>query len=169
MAGWNSKPPDSRSWTLPTAAPSGSVASANPSSSAVPKPVADMSCPHSAIPAGGGATEHVHGVEAEAFYVLRGHLRYAWEGETLDVGPGSFLHLEPGLAYSFRVTGSDPAELLIIYAPAGLEHFIADVGVADSHDEAVSRQAAERSLQDLEAMKVSAGTYGLTYTKTIPA
>ena len=124
---------------------------------------------HSAIPAGGGAAEHVHGVEAEAFYVLAGHLHFAWEGQTLDVGPGSFLHLEPGLAYSFRVTGTQPAELLVIYAPAGLEHFIADAGVADSHDEAASREAAERSLQDLEAMKASAGAYGLTYTGTVPA
>ena len=67
------------------------------------------------------------------------------------------------------MTGTETAELLIIYAPAGLEHFIAGVGVADSHDEAVSREAAERSLQDLDAMKASAGPYGLTYTKTVPA
>ncbi len=124
---------------------------------------------HSAIPHGGGAAEHRHGVEAEAFYVLAGQLRFAWEGRTLDVGPGAFLHLEPGLAYGFRNTGAEQAELLIIYAPAGLEHFIANVGVADSDDETASREAAERSLQDLEAMKASAGAYGLTYTTAVPA
>ena len=121
---------------------------------------------HSAIPAGGGAAEHVHGAEAEAFYVLAGQLRFAWEGDSLDVGPGSFLHLEPGLAYSFTVIGSQQAELLIIYAPAGLEHFISGVGVQDANnDEAASRQAADRSLEGLEAMKASAGVYGLTYTR----
>ena len=124
---------------------------------------------HSAIPVGGGAAEHVHGSEAEAFYVLEGRLRFWWEGEAREIGRGAFLHLEPGLAYGFDSIGPDPAELLIIYAPAGLEHFIAGVGVADAPDEEASREAAKRSLENLEAMKTSAGVYGLIYTKRVPA
>lgn len=119
---------------------------------------------HVVIPPGGGAAEHEHGVEAEAFYILAGRLRFAWEGGTRELGRGAFLHLEPGLPYGFEAIGDEPAELLVIYAPAGLEDFIAAVGVADAPDEAASREAAERSMQDLAAMKERAGAFGLTYT-----
>ena len=56
---------------------------------------------HSTIAVGGGAAEHAHSREAEAFYVLSGRLAFSVAGETRMLVPGTFLHLEPGHPYSF--------------------------------------------------------------------
>jgi quercetin dioxygenase-like cupin family protein len=118
---------------------------------------------HSAIAVGGGAAEHTHGREAEAFYVLSGRLAFSVAGETKILVPGTFLHLEPGHAYSFVALGPDPAEVLILYAPAGLERLIAEAGIADPGDAEASRQAAIRSIEDAEALKSAARAYGVVY------
>jgi quercetin dioxygenase-like cupin family protein len=118
---------------------------------------------HSAIAVGGGAAEHTHGREAEAFYVLSGRLAFSVAGGTKILVPGTFLHLEPGHAYSFVALGPDPAEVLILYAPAGLERLIAEAGIADPGDAEASRQAAIRSIEDAEALKSAARAYGVVY------
>lgn len=113
---------------------------------------------HSVITVGSGASEHIHGTEAEAFYLLTGRLRFVIDGRETLLDPGGFLHLEPGLPYSFDLVGARPAEVLVLYAPGGLEDFIADAGIADAVD-----GAAARSVQDVAAMKTHAEAYGLTY------
>jgi quercetin dioxygenase-like cupin family protein len=119
---------------------------------------------HSTIAVGGGAAEHRHGREAEAFYVLSGQLHFSVVGEpTMILVAGTFLHLEPGLAYSFEAVGPAPAEVLILYAPAGLERLIEEAGIADSADAEESRQAAVRSVEDAETLKAAARAYGLIY------
>ncbi|MEA2805866.1 MAG: hypothetical protein QOJ17_7 [Rhodospirillaceae bacterium] len=118
---------------------------------------------HSAIAVGGGAAEHTHGREAEAFYVLSGRLAFSVAGETKILVPGTFLHLEPGHAYSFVALGPDPAEVLILYAPAGLERLIAEAGIADPENAEASRQAAIRSIEDAETLKAAARAYGVVY------
>jgi quercetin dioxygenase-like cupin family protein len=119
---------------------------------------------HSTIAVGGGANEHHHSREAEAFYVITGTIRFTLEGRTLMLGKGSFLHAEPGQKYSFEVVGSTPCEVLILYAPAGLERFITDAGIADPADAAQSRQAAARSIDEAHALMTGAPAYGVRYT-----
>jgi hypothetical protein len=94
------------------------------------------------------ARPSTHGREAEAFYVLSGRLAFSVAGETKILVPGTFLHLEPGHAYGFVALGPDPAEVLILYAPAGLERLIAEAGIADPENAEASRQAALRSIED---------------------
>ncbi|MDD1523497.1 MULTISPECIES: cupin domain-containing protein [Bradyrhizobium] len=118
---------------------------------------------HSLIEKGAGASEHAHGAEAEAFYILRGELEFTIAGQKKQLRRGDFLHVEPGLAYSFDPVGAESAEVLVIYAPAGLERFIAEVGIADSNDVLASREAALRSVQDVTSMKEAATSYGLRY------
>src|SRR4051812_2624494 len=57
---------------------------------------------HSTIVAGGGALEHRHGREAEAFYVITGTLRFLLDGRAVTLGTADYLHAEPGLKYSFE-------------------------------------------------------------------
>src|SRR5882757_8940019 len=116
-----------------------------------------------AVIVGGGAAEHAHGREAEAFYVLSGRLAFSVAGETKILVAGTFLHLEPGHAYSFVALGPDPSEVLILYAPAGLERLIAEAGIADPENAEASRQAAIRSIEDAEALKAAARAYGVVY------
>ena len=118
---------------------------------------------HSTIAVGGGAAEHAHGREAEAFYVLSGRLAFSVAGETRMLVPGTFLHLEPGHAYGFVALGPDPAEVLILYAPAGLERLIAEAGIADPENAEASRQAALRSIEDAATLKAAARAYGVVY------
>jgi len=119
---------------------------------------------HSTIAVGGGAAEHSHSREAEAFYVIAGQLRFSLEGETAVLGKGALLHAEPGLKYSFEALGPEPAEVLILYAPAGLERFIAEAGIANPADSAEASQAYARSIDDAGNVFAAAPAYGVTYT-----
>jgi quercetin dioxygenase-like cupin family protein len=119
---------------------------------------------HSTIAVGGGALEHRHSREAEAFYVLTGTLRFAIDGQTVTLAKGDLLHAEPGLKYSFEALGPDPAEVLILYAPAGLERFIAEAGIADPADAAQAQRAFQRSIDGAGEVLAAAPAYGVTYT-----
>lgn len=110
---------------------------------------------HSTIAVGGGALEHRHSREAESFYVITGRLRFAIDGQTVTLATGDFLHAEPGLKYSFEALG--PTEVLILYAPAGLERFIAEAGLADP-------DAYQRSIDEAGAVLAAARAYGVNYT-----
>jgi quercetin dioxygenase-like cupin family protein len=121
---------------------------------------------HSTVVVGGGALEHRHSHEAEAFYVIAGTLRFSIDGQTVTLGKGAFLHAEPGLKYSFEALGPDSAEVLILYAPAGLERFIAEAGIADPADAAQAQQAFQRSIDEAGAVLAAAPAYGVRYTAT---
>jgi quercetin dioxygenase-like cupin family protein len=110
---------------------------------------------HSTIAVGGGALEHRHSREAESFYVITGKLRFAIDGQTVTLAKGDFLHAEPGLKYSFEAL--EPTEVLILYAPAGLERFIAEAGLADP-------DAYQRSIDEAGAVLAAAPAYGVNYS-----
>jgi quercetin dioxygenase-like cupin family protein len=110
---------------------------------------------HSTIAVGGGALEHRHSREAESFYVITGKLRFAIDGQTVTLAKGDFLHAEPGLKYSFEAL--EPTEVLILYAPAGLERFIAEAGLADP-------DAYQRSINEAGAVLAAAPAYGVNYS-----
>lgn len=112
---------------------------------------------HSTIAVGGGAAEHHHSREAEAFYVIAGSIRFRLEGREVILNKGDFLHAEPGLKYSFEVLPPDTCEVLILYAPGGLERFIAEAGIAASDGEA-------RSIEEAEKVFAAAPAYGVNYT-----
>jgi len=110
---------------------------------------------HSTIAVGGGALEHRHSREAESFYVITGKLRFAIDGQTVTLATGDFLHAEPGLKYSFEAL--EPTDVLILYAPAGLERFIAEAGLADP-------DAYQRSIDEAGAVLAAAPAYGVNYS-----
>ncbi|HTR87255.1 MAG TPA: cupin domain-containing protein [Reyranella sp.] len=110
---------------------------------------------HSTIARGGGALEHQHSREAEAFYVIAGTLRFAIGGQTVTLAKGDFLHAEPGQKYSFEAL--EPSEVLILYAPAGLERFIAESGIADA-------DGYQRSIDEAGGVLAAAPAYGVNYT-----
>lgn len=122
---------------------------------------------HSVIAVGGGAQEHRHSREAEAFYVIAGTLRFSIDGRAVVLKRGDFLHAEPGCTYSFEAL--EPTEVLILYAPAGLERFIAEAGIADPRDETQARQAFTRSIEGAQAVFDAAGAYGVHYAAAKPA
>ena len=113
---------------------------------------------HSTIAVGGGAAEHHHSREAEAFYVIAGSIRFLLEGRPVILNKGDFLHAEPGLKYSFEVLPPETCEVLILYAPGGLERFITEAGIAEPDAEA-------RSIEETQKVFDAAPAYGVNYTK----
>ena len=110
---------------------------------------------HSTVTVGGGALEHRHSREAESFFVIAGRLRFSINGQMVTLATGDFLHAEPGLKYSFEAL--EPTEVLILYAPAGLERFIAEAGLADP-------DAYQRSIDEAGAVLAAAPDYGVNYS-----
>lgn len=61
---------------------------------------------------------HRHG--PEAFYVLRGRVRFEIAGDELVATAGDFVNVPPGAWHTFTIE-SDEAEYLLVAAPPGLE------------------------------------------------
>ena len=75
------------------------------------------------VPPGGGPPPHMHAREEEGFYVLEGEIDFTAEGTTLRAGPGAYLNMPKTTPHSFRNNTDRPARMLVLCAPAGIEHF----------------------------------------------
>lgn len=72
------------------------------------------------LPAGSRTPFHSHEREDEAFYLLEGRLKVFLDGgRTLEVGPGSYVHVPRGTPHGFLTT--TPVRMLVL---AGVEGFI---------------------------------------------
>lgn len=76
---------------------------------------------HALIPPGGGPPPHIHHREEEQFYVLEGSLTFRVGAQTIQAGPGDFLHVPRNTIHHFKNEGTAPARMLISYSPAGVE------------------------------------------------
>jgi quercetin dioxygenase-like cupin family protein len=75
------------------------------------------------IPPGQGPPVHTHANEDESWYVLEGELRFLIDGEETKLPKGSFVFIPSGITYTFQNIGTQPARILVIFTPAGLEAF----------------------------------------------
>jgi mannose-6-phosphate isomerase-like protein (cupin superfamily) len=78
---------------------------------------------------GVGPPRHVHAREDECIFVLDGALTVECGSETWRAEPGSFAFLPRGVPHTFSADG-DPAEVLLIAVPAGIEHYFAEINQA---------------------------------------
>lgn len=74
-----------------------------------------------------GPPEHIHVREDEMYYVLEGHLRFKVDGEFLDAPSRSFIFIPRGTPHTFQNIGPEPARLLVMFTPAGMERFFEGV------------------------------------------
>jgi quercetin dioxygenase-like cupin family protein len=79
-------------------------------------------------PPGVATPLHSHGKESEVFYVLDGTLTYEAGGTVHELEKGSTMWLPQGVPHRFRITGDQPARVLALVVPAGLEDLYASVG-----------------------------------------
>jgi quercetin dioxygenase-like cupin family protein len=75
------------------------------------------------LPPGEGPPVHTHANEDEAWYVLEGELRFRVDAEEWTLPAGSFVFVPSGTTYAFQNIGAQPARILVIFTPAGLETF----------------------------------------------
>lgn len=75
------------------------------------------------LPAGYEAPMHIKRNEEDIFYVLEGDITFTLGEETITGKPGTFVYAPRNVQHKFKVEGSSPAKMLIMFTPAGVEHF----------------------------------------------
>jgi len=80
---------------------------------------------------GVGPPLHVHDREDECFYVLDGELSVRCGDEGFSAAAGSFVFLPRGRPHRFWAAGQ-PARLLLIAVPAGIEDYFRQINAATS-------------------------------------
>jgi mannose-6-phosphate isomerase-like protein (cupin superfamily) len=101
---------------------------------------------------------HRHG--PEDFYILRGQVRF-WVGEEEVVATdGDFVRTRPGGWHTLQVE-SDEAEILAIFAPAGLEGFFCELG---RPAQALEPPGGRIGPPDPNRLRALAPTYGIEFS-----
>jgi quercetin dioxygenase-like cupin family protein len=75
------------------------------------------------VPPTKGPPLHRHRREDELWYLLAGHLRIKLNEQLLDAPTGSLVFIPRGTPHCFQNLGNDPARLLAVFTPAGMERF----------------------------------------------
>ena len=81
-----------------------------------------------------GPPLHVHDREDECFYVLDGVLSVRCGGDAFDATAGSFVFLPRGRPHQFRAR-EQPARLLLIAVPGGIEDYFRQINNATTDEE----------------------------------
>ena len=101
---------------------------------------------------GQGPPKHLHDAEDELFYVMSGHLRVFAGDETLEAPPGSLVLIPKQVPHVFQNTSTEPAKLLVLFTPAGMEGFfegIAALEPGQANPKVMSEIAAGEGMQVL--------------------
>jgi mannose-6-phosphate isomerase-like protein (cupin superfamily) len=81
-----------------------------------------------------GPPLHVHDREDECFYVLSGELSIRCGGDAFDAPAGSFVYLPRGRPHRFWAS-DQPARLLLITVPGGIEDYFRQINNASDDQE----------------------------------
>ena len=73
---------------------------------------------------GGGPPMHVHEREDETCVVLSGSIEVTIDDRTETLGVGDCAFLPPNIPHRLHNPGPDPAQMLMLVHPPGLEHFL---------------------------------------------
>ena len=65
-----------------------------------------------------GPDQHAHDDHIDSFYVLEGEPEFLMDGETLSLGPGSFVAAPLGVEHAFSNPGPRRARVLNVHAPS---------------------------------------------------
>jgi glyoxylate utilization-related uncharacterized protein len=57
------------------------------------------------------------------WYVLEGHFRFQADETLFDAPAGSFVFIPRGTHHCFQNTADQPARILVMFTPAGMERF----------------------------------------------
>ena len=80
------------------------------------------------LPAGSpGPRPHIHHHHEESFYVLEGELTMRVGARTITAPPGSLVIVPRGVVHQPSNLGTQPTKVLLIFSPAGMDSFFAEV------------------------------------------
>jgi quercetin dioxygenase-like cupin family protein len=101
---------------------------------------------------------HLHRQHAETFYVLEGAIDFYLDGDWLTAGPGTTVHIPPGVPHAVVAGGGRPAKTLMIFQPAGFDQYLAELARLD-----------EAALADEARMEALALKYDIVNLGPVPA
>ncbi len=79
-----------------------------------------------------GPPPHRHERLHDMFYVLEGTLTMRVGEETVEIGPGGFVGVPPGVVHAFSNPGPEPARFLNFNTPGGWERYMRDLAAASA-------------------------------------
>ncbi|AOX00097.1 hypothetical protein BJP34_12155 [Moorena producens PAL-8-15-08-1] len=80
------------------------------------------------VPPEAGPPPHIHTREDEVFYVVDGEINFQVGNQVFTGTAGDFIPYTRGQVHAFKNLGTEPARMLVIAAPAGLENFFRQAG-----------------------------------------
>jgi quercetin dioxygenase-like cupin family protein len=86
------------------------------------------------IAPGDGPPLHTHAAEDEAWYVIAGELRFQLGDEHAAAPAGSFVFVPRRTPHCFVNAGSEPARILVLFTPSGMERFFDRFAELDTFD-----------------------------------
>jgi quercetin dioxygenase-like cupin family protein len=82
------------------------------------------------VPSGdSGPPIHSHSKEEEGFYLKNGKLTFIVEGKEIQLNKAEYLNIEEGEEHTWRNDSESDAELIITFAPAGIEHMFRELEI----------------------------------------
>jgi mannose-6-phosphate isomerase-like protein (cupin superfamily) len=95
-----------------------------------------------------GPPPHYHERLHDMFYVLDGTLTVLVGEETLELGPGSFACVPPGVVHTFSNPADSPVRILNFNTPSGWESYMRDLGAAAATTpDAIARVASRYDIK----------------------
>jgi quercetin dioxygenase-like cupin family protein len=100
---------------------------------------------------------HVHRQHAETFYILEGDVDFYIDGTWMTAGPGTTVHIPPGIPHALDLPSGRTGKLLMIFQPGGFDQFLAEMaGLSE-------QQQADAALMDALSEK-----YDLIHLGDVP-
>jgi len=96
---------------------------------------------------------HLHLREDETIHVIDGTFDFVMDGISRELGPGDTVFVPRGTVHAIRNTGPTTGCRILVFSPAGIEHFFLEAGSAD---------AGQRT--DVRAVMAAAERYGWQVT-----
>jgi mannose-6-phosphate isomerase-like protein (cupin superfamily) len=73
---------------------------------------------------------HYHGTADEVFFVLSGTVRFTYGGDRFDAPAGASVVIPRGAHHAFMNATEEPASMLVLFAPGGMEHLFPQLAEA---------------------------------------
>jgi len=113
------------------------------------------------IPAGSpGPLPHLHRDHEEAFYVLEGELTVRVGARKITAPEGSFVVIPRGVVHQPSNPGTEPTRVLLIFSPAGMDHFFEEAA-----EGRIPLQAGPTDPEIQEKVKAFTSKYGYEFAE----